>query len=337
MPLQLEDSSLVDKKKGELDELDSWYDEVEDTTGDIDQSAEEPEIEEEQSSGSESTEEESPDTETPEEDAEPASDSGTSDEPSKDDPYAWVQELDPEMRKRAEALVHTNRSDRGRVAALQRQLDKEAAEREARAATSSTRRSAPAVEGGTPDTTDEDLKAFAEDYPNVASSVEKMIEARVRARLDEAVTPLKEKALAEERYKEKEALRERANRIFNSAETGIQLDEVLQSPAWGQWMESQPAGYKAFARTATKAEDAAKVLEDFAAYAERKAYEEYIASGAGSAEPTVETGKGNADQVAAKRRQALAGSTPRSKTGSHDDVTLNSYNDWFDYYAEGGK
>ena len=335
MSLRLEDSSLTDKKEVELDELDSWYEE--DDTGDIDQSAEETEIEDEQTSGSESVEEESPDTETPEKDAANASDSGTSDATSKDDPYAWVQELDPEMRKRAEALVHTNRSDRGRIAAFQARFDKEAAEKEARAATASNRRSTPAVEGGTTDTTDEDLKAFAEDYPNVASSVEKMIEARVKARLDEAVNPLKEKALAEERYKEKESLRQRAERIFNSAETGIQLDEVLQSPAWKEWMESQPAGYKAFARSADKADDASKVLEDFAAYAERKAYEEYIASGAGSAEPTIESGNGNADQVAAKRRQALAGSTPRSKTGSHDDVTLNSYNDWFDYYAEGGK
>ena len=323
------------KTEPETDELDDWFT---GSSDDEDQSASETIEVEEETSASPSEIDEEPDTETPVEDAEeePASDKGTSDAATKDDPFAWIGQLDPELRERAEALVHTSRSDRGRVAALQARLDREAAERDAKAVSPTNRRSTTAVEGGKTDTTDESLKAFAEDYPTVAENVQKMIDARVHGAIADQINPLRERALVEERIKEREALRQNAARIFNSAETDIQLEEVLQSPAWNTWMDAQPDGYKEFARNARKAEDASKVLEDFAQYAERQAYAEYMNSEEYRAETKASTGGGNADQVAGRRREALAGATPRSKTSNTKDESWGSYEDAFNYFAEGG-
>ena len=332
----VDNKGITDEQVDIDDELADWFT---GSSDDEDQSASEAKDEEEETSYSPSDITEEPDTETPTEAAEeePAAEEGTSDAPAQSDPYQWVQELDPEIRKHAEALVHRYRSDSGRVAALQARLDRETAQKEAKAVTATTRRSTPAVEGGKTDTTDEALKTFQEDYPTVAENVEKMIQARVQDAIASQVSPLREQALAEERYKEKESLRQHAARIFNSAETDIQLEEVLNSPAWTSWLEAQPSGYREFARTAKKAEDASKVLEDFAQYAERQAYAEYMNSDAGRSEQKAAKGAGNADQVVARRKEALAGAIPKSKTSNQKDESYGSYEDAFNYFAEGGK
>jgi hypothetical protein len=324
-------------KTDSTDELDDWFDGVEEEE---DQSAPTEELVEEEPSNLETSSEEDPDHKTPEEAApeEAASSTGTSEAPVKaDSPYAWIEQLDPETRKHAEALVHRESTQTGRVAALRSRLDEVSAKVQA----AETAQVAPTPVASTQsiqDTeVDANLKEFTETYPTVADNVQKLIDQRVakeRAQLEAEILPLKERQLAEESLREKTRLREEASRIFNSAETGIELDEILSSNMWREWMESQPAGYQEFARKAGRAEDAAQVLEHFAQYAERKAYEEYVYAQEHEGATDTTNSPSEADQVAAKRAQALQGSGTPSKSGKLKGSELSSYDDWFNYYAE---
>lgn len=322
----------------EQDELDSWFDGTEDEGED--QSVDEFDDEEEQPSGPDSEDEDIPDNKTPAKDAkESASDTGTSDKPAQEDPYAWVEKLDPEIRKHAEALVHRDRSNSGRVAALSSRLDKLTAQQKAALESDSQRRSRPASEPVIDEEdVDESLASFMKEYPTVAESVEKMVARRVaqeREDLLKEVRPLQQARVADENFRERQELRARAAEIFNSAETDIYLDDVLQSTAWKEWLEAQPEGYRQFVGNANRADDAAKVLQDFATYAERKAYMEYEAQQA-SAQDSKKPGASNADQVAARRKQVRESTTPDSKSGSLSDTNAGSYDEWFDYFVENG-
>jgi adenosyl cobinamide kinase/adenosyl cobinamide phosphate guanylyltransferase len=321
-------------KPESTDELDDWFDEV-DT--EEDQSAPTEEIVPEETSAPETSSEESPDPQTPEVTASTEDDdataTGTSDEPEQEEgPYSWINQLDPELRQHAEALVHRESTQSGRVAALKSRLDEVSARVQAQETAKAVPAKAAPVEANQDVPVDETLKQFTEQYPTVADNVQKLIEQRVaaeRAALEAEIRPLKETRIAEEALREKTRLREEAARIFNSAETGIELEEVVSSEVWREWMDSQPAGYQEFARTANRAEDAAKVLEDFAGYAERKAYEEYLQTNPTATEPATS----EADQVAAQRAQALKGTGTPSKSGRLKGSELSTYDDWFDYYA----
>lgn len=315
----------------EPDELDDWFGEDQEE----DQSADATAEEEEGSSLSSESAEVDPDTQTPAEGAaEAAPDAGTSEQAAEqDDPYAWMEQLDPELKAHAEALAHQNRSNSGRVAALQSRLDTVVSEQEAQKATSAPRRQPKAVEDTKEDEPDEALDTFLEEYPTVAANVKKLVDAGVakeREEILQKVEPLQQARLQEQQMAQRTALRENAAVIFNSAETGIQLEDVIQSDVWRGWLSSQPAGYQEFARNARAAEDATKVLEDFAGYAEREAYKEYVAA---HPEETSDS-PSDADQVAASRKQALTGTVPPSRSGALDDQGLGSYDEWFDHFVE---
>ena len=337
----------------EEDELDSWFDADEDD-GAIDNedlSAEEEEEDEPESSPEESDDEPEPDDEDPSEDADTksASEEGTSDEPEKEeeDPYKWINELDPafreeaeRLRKETERLVQSDRSNRGRVAALQRQLDSVRAKQEAHERMQPSAAAKQAVTDGKPleDMDDEELAAFLEEFPSVGKNVQKLIDKRIREELERNVRPIQEERLSQQLEANRQALRQEANIIFNTAETGIDLDDVLSSQAFHTWVQRQPPEYQDFARRAESVDAAAKVLEDFAIYTERQvAAEAEQQEKAALQDSAPSNTTQSADQTAARRRKARQGTGPKSKSAQLKNTdSLDSYEAYFNDFVENG-
>jgi len=318
-------------KTSDPDDLDSWFDE--DAADDIVQLADAISDEPEETSASEEDEIESPDPQTSD-DGEQSPEPETSAKTNTGGQFDWIDQLDPEFRKQAEALAHRVRSDSGRVAALTSRLDEANAALQARQKALAEGRAPEGATSSETEDTDEALSQFSEAYPTVAENVEKIVSQRVareREQLMKEVLPLKEESIRQQALAQRTALRENARRIFNSAETGVELEDVVQSDAWKDWLGSQPAGYQQFARNANEAADASKVLEDFAAYSERRAYEEWIAK---HGEPTSENSPSDADSVAARRAQAKAGATPSTRSPHARGDTPSTYEDYFDLACE---
>ena len=319
------------------DELDNWFAEEEEEELDEDQSAEEVPEDDSESSTEESEEEPEPDQEDPEDDAEPpASDEGNSTKgKSEEDPYEWMSQLDPDLKQEVERLVQSDRSQRGRVAALQRQLDSVRAAQEARERTQSPEAAAKAAAGGKniEDMDDEELAEFLEEFPSVAKNVQKLIDQKIAER----VQPIEQERLQHRLEESRQALRQEATRIFNTVETGIELDDVLSSNAFRQWVAEQPSEYQQFARTAESVEAATIVLEDFAQYAEAQVEARMPPRPETAKEEPPKKGTRSADQTAARREQARRGSTPKSKSAELTNKPgQGSYEDWFDHFADGG-
>lgn len=314
------------------EELDAWYEDDEDNK---DLSAGEQAAVGEGSSPKPKAATTPPDTEDPiPDEAKAPLDDGTpspqvAQEPN---PYAWVEELDPELRKQAEALVHRDQSQMGRVAALQSRLDKQQAQMDAAQVVNRDRRQK-AVEAVEEDQADEGLKDFMEEFPAVADNVNKMVElatAKNRQDILAELAPLKEANARAVIEAQRTNLRVNAAKIFNTAETGISLEDVTESEAWKDWLTSQPTGYQQYARTATGADDASKVLQDFADYAEQVMYDQWSRD---NPEAVEEHNTGEADRLAARRASALSASTPHSSSATIDDGNSGDYEAYFDQAA----
>jgi hypothetical protein len=319
-------------------EFDEWFEE---------ESADEEISDEEEYSTDSDEEVDVPEEEDPEEspDTDDSEGDTAGQETKEEDPYAWVAELDPEFRKKAESLVNGYKSNSGRAAAeaqrkmeLQAQLDRARAELEAHRSVSTPSTPAPQAVPSSEqlaDMDDEELKEFMEEYPHVASSVEKLIARREQRTKDEIlkeVRPIREQAEAQRVYENKQALRMEAEHIFNTAETGIDLDSVLQSDRWREWVAQQPKNYQRYISTANEVADAAKVLEDFADYANRQVYSMYQAQ----QEQHSREEASHADETVARRQGALKGSTPKSKTAQLADRGRGAaYTDYFDQFSSG--
>lgn len=335
----------------EKDEYDEWFSEDDDETYAYDDSDYEAQAADEEGSEEDSSPDDDlddvPAEEVPDTGAKHATGEGTSadQEEQEEDPYSWVAELDPDFRKKAESLVNATRSNAGRAAAearknaqLKAQLDQLAAEREA------FRRTVAGTSAEKPDVTakdveemnDEELKEFMEEYPNVARNVQKLIEERTRRTRDEVLSqirPIQQEAEAARLYEAKQRLRHEAELIFNTAETGVDLDAVLTSTRWKEWQDSQPDGYKQFIANANTVEDSVKVLRDFADHAEREMYAMYQQQ----QESQQETERSSADETAARRKSALKGSTPKSRSAEISNRrTGASYEDIFNEIVESG-
>lgn len=279
-----------------------------------------------------------PEEEDPDESPARAGSEGGETEPEarEHDPYAWIHEVDPKFRQQVESLVNRDRSNAGRAAALQARLDRLQAERDAERTVAA--RSAPSQAAPTSaqiaDMDDDELKEFMEEYPSVAKSVEKLIERRenkTREDILSQIRPIQQEAEAARKFERKQALRHEASRIFNTAETGIDLDAVLQSERWGEWVAQQPPQYQQYIRTAQEVSDAAKVLEDFAEYANREVYAQYQAL----EEQRQQQDASHADETAARRQGALRGTTPKSRTAElADRGRSGSFEDYFNEFAK---
>lgn len=352
--MDIEEEKVLEDEYSEQ-ALDNWFDEDEDEERqeeddkvEEDLSAEDKGEAEEEASTSDDWHEDSPDDEDQEDAAEEAAESGeeTTEEikDDKEDPHGWIKELDPKFRSQVEALIHSDQSNRGRVAAYQRRLDRLTAEQEARERVASDPAAQKAVEKGKDieEMDDEELSAFMEEFPSVARNVKKMVAqqiAKERESLMGQIRPIQEEATAARLSQQKEQLRSNAYHIFNTAETGVELDDVLSSPHFKEWVANQPLGYQRFARGAESVDDATKVLEDFAQWSEQQVYQEWQQTQqqvAAEQEQQESTKRQKADSVSARRKDALKGSSPRSKSaatktsGSDDD-----YESLFNAFADG--
>jgi hypothetical protein len=321
------------------DELDSWFEDGDED--DEDQSAEEETVDEEDSSPSEETEEPDPDNEDPEDDATDTSaasaEGDSTDNRETEYPYDWMGALDEDLRKEVEKIVHSERSQKGRVAALRRQLDEVRSEQEARERTvSQASATAAAGDKKLEDMNDVELEEFLEEFPSVGKNVQKLIDRRLEEELTRRVQPLEQQRLQQDLMERRQRLRMEAERIFNTVETGIDLDDVLSSNAFREWVNEQPAEYRQFASTAESVDAASKVLEDFARYAEAQVAAQIPADA--EEESTQKADTRSADQTAARRQQARKGATPRSKSAELTNKPgQGSYEDWFDHFASGGE
>lgn len=330
-----------DEKDAMFADLDDWYDE-------------DPEIEDEDEDPSAEEDEEDEGTSDPDDDSDPepdpkvqtedapkgASEDGNSAKTKEleDDPFAWVETLDPKYREKVERLVHSDQSQRGRVAALQRRLDSAIAQQEAAGKSQPTAAAKKAVADGKPleDMNDEELESFMKDFPSVARNVEKILERRLAKEREELlgeIRPLKQEAEAQQIRESREALRKEATVIFNTAETGIELDDVLESRAFHDWFASQPPGYQKFARTAESLDDAARVLEDFARFTDEQVGQQAKKEQERAAQEKAEARRRSADRTASRRKEALQGTGVPSRSAEIDAKrTGSSYEDDFESF-----
>jgi len=331
-PNKIQDEEVLTDEQV-VDELTNWFNENSD---DEDPSASDDYEYDDDSSPSEDEDDSEPEDKDQDFDAEQASGEGTSTKSrAQDDPYAWVAELDPDLKHKVEALVHRDRSNTGRVAALTRRLDQIQAQQMAESPSRAAQQSASPTGKAIEDMTDDELREFEEEFPTVARNMKKIIEQRVAREREEIlgqVRPFQQQIQAQQLMEQKEALRHNAEVIFNTEETGLGLDDVLSSPRWREWLASQPKGYQQFALAANTVEDASKVLEDFAAYADREVMARYGSQIQEESKPS----SSKADQTAARRKSALRGSTPKSRSAELADRGNNSaYEDYFNEAVEG--
>lgn len=335
---------MVDKTTEVTDEfsddaLDEWYDGIEEDDG-IDQPAAiDAEPAEEPSTPvaeAETAPGEEVQTPNPEAQAEGEGDGTQSAPPPVVDPNAWIEQLDPEVRRQAEALVRRDQSNSGRVAALQSRLDEQNAEQEARRIARTNVR--PAGTSGGTETEQElpqKLKEFTEEFPNVADSMKEMM-AMERQRYEEQLAPLKEQQAKEVVQREQYTLRQGVAHLFNTAETGLQLEDILQSQSWRNWLEVQPREYQEFVRTSKSAEAALTALESFARHEEAIAYQQWVDAGMPGQEVEQQETT-DADRLAARRGDALKGTSPDSRSAEVSSSKDNgSYEALFDEAVAGG-
>ena len=328
------------------DALDDWYSDEEDD-GNLDPPAVEAEAEYGDSSPPPEVNAEAPGDEAQESDAAQApKEAGNSAEAVQDpeDPYPWLKGLDPEARAEAEKVIRRDQSNSGRVAAQQRRLEEAEAALEAqRLAAQTVRPERTSETESSEDLDDPALKEFAEEFPTVYQNMRKMMasdrDAAVRAAREE-IRPLKEEQQKEHLLREKETLRRNVERIFNSEETGVHLEDVLQSPAWRDWLDSQPKGYQEFARTSHSSADATKVMEDFARWTEDEIAKMQAAdqkANAGPPVPDSEEQVSEADLIAQRRKESLQSATDvASRSANINDRDLADYNAYFDEAVNAG-
>lgn len=324
-------------RKEELEELDDWFDNEEDEEGNQDLSASTDELEDADGSPLDATSEELPDETVSQDDTaeEAASNESTSASSTTkgDDPYAWVADLPPELeelRKHAEALVRRDQSNTGRVAAMRSRLDELEAAKEARktvGVSSPSKEAEPSLED-VGEMNDDELEEFRKEFPSVAANVDKIVAQQIAKEREEIlgqVRPIQEERAQQKILAEKTHLRTEAEKIFDTANTGIHLEDVLQSQEWQAWLGSQPEAYQQFARTARDAGSALIVLKDF---------DEYARATFSEAEPATDEESSKvstrADETAARRKAALQSDSPSSRTAQVDDAALGDYEAYFD-------
>ena len=258
-------------------------------------------------------------------------------QPPAPDPYDWVETLDPEVRKQAEALVRRDQSNAGRVAATQRRLDEANAELEARRIASATVRRKTSDSAKTEEL-DPRLKEFAEEFPTVHENIQRMNVAereKMRAEIMEEVRPIKEDAVKQHLMQEREQLRAGFNQLFNTHETGLQMEEVLASTEWKSWLDIQPTEYQQFVKTSKSAQSALKALEDFARYEEQAVFQEWVDAGMPPDPNQVQPN--DADRIAAQRGDALKGAAPNSRSAAvSDSKNSDSYEHYFEEAVDAG-
>jgi len=183
------------------------------------------------------------------------------------DPYAWVNEIPEALRDKVvkeiqarQQTEHRNRSDSGRIAALQRKLGD--VERE-RTRTPAPQKPAPAAQ---PKPTPEGWTEVVKSDPELA----KAVEARVKSEVDTAVDAVKAeiqelRETAVEPLHENERQRYMAQERESLKRAVNNYEEVTGSPAYREWLDNYAApGVRKLAYESLDHRDAITVLQNYA-------------------------------------------------------------------------
>lgn len=311
--------------------LDDWFDEEDLDDGEEDQSVDDETPEAEDGTSEAEDEVEVPDAEDQSEaDDEPADDGSQAKSKKKGD-YDWIDQIPPRLRKEAEALVNRSKSNSGRAAALQARLDEMAARQEAAQLSGQGRTEVPA-DGAVQveDLNDEELEAFKKQFPAVAANVDKIIQQRLAKEREEyrkELRPIQEATTTRQILEQKERLRQGVREIFHTAETGIELEDILKGEQWQEWLQAKPKAYQEMVKHADDADTALSVMQDF----ERYARDSFVEANPPS-EPK-DTSPSKADLVQKRRKQALDGATPPSHSAEIDDGKSGGYASLFNEAA----
>ena len=280
-------------------------------------------------------EEESPDDKTPDTDgADASSDKGNADdanEEEEDDPYAWINNLSEEEQKHAKALQHLAVSDAGRVASLRRRVsDAEARLTANKASQAKARVKAPADSTAT--TEDKELspklKDFTEKYPELASSVQEMVNqdrTDIEDMINQRIQPFQEEATYRKVTEARDRLEDGASELFNTPTTDVHYSEVLKSDFYKEeFLKSQPLEFQEVAATTTDPDTALWVLKQFKTFAEQYAIDNDLMEEDG------EDRSSAADKTREKRsKKKAAAGTPASRSAVTDPEETLNYEAYF--------
>lgn len=192
------------------------------------------------------------------------------------DPYAWVNEIPEALRDKVvkeiqarQQTEHRNRSDSGRIAALQRKLGDVERERTRPPAV----KPAPAAQ---PKPTPEGWTEVVKSDPELA----KAVEARVKSEVDTAVDAVKAE-IQELRETAVEPLHENERQRYLTQEREAlkrvvhNYEEVTGSPVYREWLDNYAApGVRKLAYDSVDHRDAIFVLQNYAQFMTANGYGE---------------------------------------------------------------
>lgn len=259
---------------------------------------------------------------------------------------------DPQLKEKIQHLIQSDKSQKGRVSALTKKLNKleeyynnalarpeapanrQPEEHKAPASTATEQSSRKEEEELSPE-----MAALKEKYPAMYSALEKVAEAKVRKErdewqrsIDERVGPVENRYKEEANRREAQRLEQMANELFDTENTGITIRDVIGSRDFSTWLRGQPPRVRDFYKNATTADEAMLVLNKFENdYQYMKGINEKLESfdKAPKTEKKPESNKG--DELKAKRDATKNKSvSPKSKSTPTTAVDTSDYDSIFE-------
>ncbi len=228
-------------------------------------------------------------------------------------------------QQKLQSLEHDSRSNRGRVSALQREVDTLKAQLAA-----STK--AAGSTGQDQEATDADIRRLQEEYPEVARPVLKELSS-LRTQLSQALARLDQRDSTEA-----QAQREQALDREEQALTQMHPDwmQVTGNPAFTKWLETQPRYVvEAIRRNGEAIQDAAEAGDIITRF---KAHQGVGAATAAPSASGATTATGAPANLAARRqRQLESGAAVSSRGAGPAGGPPDDFEAAFTYYAGKGR
>ncbi|WP_395452851.1 hypothetical protein ACHMW5_02345 [Azospirillum melinis] len=227
-------------------------------------------------------------------------------------------------QQRLQSLEHDSRSNRGRVGALQREVD--TLKKQLAASTK-----AAGSTGQDQETADADIRRLQEEYPEVARPVLKELSS-LRTQLSQALTRLDQRDSTEAQAQRDQALDREEQALTQMHPDWMQ---VTGNPAFTKWLETQPRYVvEAIQRNGEAIQDAAEAGDIITRF---KAHQ---GVGAATAAPSASgaTATGAPANLAARRqRQLESGAAVTSRGAGPAGGPPDDFDTAFDYYAKRGR
>lgn len=279
-------------------------------------------------------------------------------EESEEDPYEALLEKvdDPELKKQVQHLVQSDRSQKGRVSALTKKLQKieeyySNAISQAQASEANRSKPAPASTApkeepkGREEETElpPEVAALKETAPAVYKAAKALYESSskkdletVRKEYEERIKPLEESAVREANQREAQRLEQMAAELFDSENTNITVRDVIGSSDFAAWLRGQPQTIRQIYQNARTADEAILVLNKFEndyeymrKLNEKTASHEEPAQNERKEKPSSSKG----DELRAKRESTKQKSvSPKSKSAATAAVDSTDYDAIFNHF-----